>query len=74
MSDDIRIYTNLDRLPPMEKTRDSPKGVVDQETSKKRKKGRHEPGLTDDMDQEKSGESDGPSKDQHSGKILDIVI
>ena len=74
MSDDIKIYTNLDRLPPMEKTRDSPQGVIHQETSHKRKKGRNEPESTADMDREKNEESDGPSKGQHSGKILDIVI
>lgn len=74
MSDDIGIYTKLDRLAPAEKMKDSKEKMAGQENSRKRKGRKSEPEEKADGDPGKEETSSDPSRERRSGKILDVVI
>ena len=74
MADNVGIYTTLDQLLPTEKLRDSKERVgVEKKTRKKSgAKSQQRADVNEvQQDEEEMIES---SKDQHPGKILDVVI
>ena len=74
MSDDIGIYTKLDRLAPAEKMKDPKEKIARQENLRKRKGRKSEPEEKDEDDPKKEETSSDPSQERRSGKILDVVI
>jgi hypothetical protein len=74
MADNVGVFTKLDQLLPAEKMRDSKARVVRQENPRKKRSDKPREGFRMERVQQEEGGPIEPSKDQHPGKILDIVV
>jgi hypothetical protein len=73
MSDNVGVYTNLDQLLPTEKMRDSKNRVIRQGNPRKKGEKPQEGFKMNAAPQEEEGPIE-PSKEEHPGKIVDIVV
>ena len=74
MADNVGVFTKLDQLLPTEKMRDSKARMFRQENPRKKRGDKPQEGFRMDVIQQEEKGPVEPSKDQHPGKILDIVV
>jgi hypothetical protein len=74
MADNVGVFTKLDQLLPTEKMRDSKARVVRQENPRKKRGDKPMQGFRTEGTPQEEERPVEPLKDQHPGKILDIVV